>query len=218
MRAHFGHPEITEAQRVQWLQNVVRILAWRRHPEEQHLFIKFDCWHTLFLPLLQRAFPDVPWIFVYREPVEVMASQSRQLGGQMIPGVLEPALFGWDAATISQMSLYEYGARALAAICDAALAQVKSGRGKLVNYQQLPTTVWPALLAHWHVDFPPEDHARMLAAASLNAKNPVLPFEPDSQAKRASVSPEIRQLTQQWLGGVYQQMEATRRWQGFANA
>ncbi len=65
LRAHFRNPAVTEEQRVQWLQWLVNILAWRRHPAEKHVFIKFDCWHVLFLPLIQRAFPDVPWIFLY---------------------------------------------------------------------------------------------------------------------------------------------------------
>ena len=36
------------------------------------------------------------------------------------------------------------GARTLAAIGEAALAQIQTGGGKLVNYQQLPAAVWPA--------------------------------------------------------------------------
>jgi len=218
LRAHFHNPEITEAQRVQWLQDLVRILAWRRHPEAENLFIKFDCWHTPALPLIHRAFPGVPWIFLYREPVEVMASQGRQLGGQMIPGVLEPGWFGWEAATVNQMARHEYGARTLAAICSAALAQIKPGGGRLVNYRQLPAAVWPALLAYWRVEFSAEDQAHMLAVAARNAKNPVLPFDPDSQAKRDSVSPEIREITRQWLSDVYEQLEARREREGFATA
>ena len=216
LRAHFRHPEITEAQREQWLRWLVGALAWRRHPAERNAFIKFDCWHVLFLPLIQRAFPDVPWIFLYREPLEVMASAQKQLGGQMIPGVLQPGLFGWDEATVAKMTLFEYAARALAKLCEAALAQAKAGHGRLVNYRQLPGAVWPALMDYWNVSCSAEETERMLSAATLNAKNPVLPFEGDSQAKRDSATAEIRALTQQWLAGVYQQLEAQRLTRGFA--
>ena len=216
LRAHFRHADIPEERRVQWLQWLVGVLAWRRHPEEENLFIKFDCWHALFLPLIQRAFPTVPWIFVYREPIEVMASQTAQLGGQMIPGVLEPAMFGWDLPTTGRMALHEYGARVLGRICEAALAQVQSGHGKLVNYQQLPSPIWPALMAYWKVEFSTDETKRMFAAARLNAKNPVLPFEADSQAKQDSATPELRAVTKQWLDGVYQRLEAHRLARGFA--
>ena len=216
LRLHFRNPSITDEQRVQWLQRLVSVLAWRRHPAEKNVFIKFDCWHVMFLPLLQRAFPGVPWIFLYREPIEVMASAKKQLGGQMIPGVLQPALFGWDAATVERMSLYEYTARVLAKLCEAALAQARNGNGKLVNYRQLPDAIWPALLEYWRVQFSPDEMKRMSEAAQLDAKNPVLPFASDSQAKRDSASPEFRALTGQWLDEVYQQLEAQRLAHGFA--
>ena len=216
LRGHLRYPGITENQRMQWLQWLVSVLAWRRQPAEKNVFIKFDCWHVMFLPLIQLAFPGVPWLFLYREPLEVMASAKKQLGGQMIPGVLQPALFGWDAVAVGQMQLFEYGARVLAKLCAAALTQVQAGNGKLVNYRQLPTSIWPALMEHWRVEFPADETARMLGAAQLNAKNPILPFEPDGQAKCDSASPEIRTLTQQWLDVVYQQLEAQRQATGFA--
>jgi hypothetical protein len=217
LRGHFGAPQITDEQRVQWLQWLVAALGRQRHPEEKHLFIKFDCWHVMLLPLIQRAFPDVPWMYLYREPVEVMASGQKQLGGQMIPGVLQPALFGWDAATVGKMSLYEYAARVLAKLCEAGLAHARAGSGKLANYRQLPATLWPELLKYWQVDFSEADVARMLEAAQLDAKNPVLPFAPDSQSKQQSVSPELRQFTHDWLDGIYAQLEAQRQVSGLSS-
>jgi hypothetical protein len=51
----------------------------------------------------------------------------------------------------------------------------------------------------------------MLDAARLDAKNPVLPFEADSQVKRDSATAEARALTGQWLDGVYQRLESQRQ-------
>jgi hypothetical protein len=214
LRAHFRNPAITEPERVQWLRWLITALASPRPPEEKNLFIKFDSWHVMFLPLIQRAFPGVPWIFLYREPSEVMASAQKQLGGQMIPGVLPPELFGWDLATVQKMSLYEYTARVLARLCQAALECVQRGQGKLANYRQLPATLWPELLKYWGVHFSEAEMERMLLAAEMDAKNPVLPFEPDSQAKRDSLSVELRELTHQWLDEVYQNLEMQRKASG----
>jgi hypothetical protein len=216
LRAHFRNPGITEEQRVKWLQWLVAVLAWRRHPAEKNVFIKFDCWHVMDLPLIQRAFPGVPWIFLYREPLEVMASAQKQLGGQMIPGVLAPGLFGWDHATVAGMTLYEYTARVLARLCESALAGAQGGAGKLVNYRQLPASIWPALMEYWKVKFSAGEIQRMLDTAQLDAKNPVLPFAADSQAKHDSATAETRALTQQWLDGIYRQLESQRQAQGFA--
>jgi hypothetical protein len=216
LRAPFRDPRVTEEQRLLWFRWLVGVLGWQRHPGERNLFIKFDCWHTLFLPLIRRAFPAVPWIFVYRDPLEVMVSHAGHRGGQMIPGVLEPGLFGWERPAVEQMAPGEYGARVLAKICEAALAQVREGNGMLVNYRQLPDAAWPALMDHWRMEFTAAQTARMQSAALLNAKNPVLPFEPDSQAKQASATPALRALTQQWLEGPYRQLEAERQARGLA--
>lgn len=216
LRAHFRDPRLTDDQRVHWLRWLVAALARRRNPAEKDLFIKFDCWHVMFLPLIQRAFPGVPWVFLYRDPLEVMASAQKQLGGQMIPGVLPAALFGWDAGEVGSMSLYEYAARALAKLCEAGLNHTRAGEGKLVNYCQLPAALWPELVRDWNLNYSEAENARMLDTAQMDAKNPALPFQPDGAAKRHLVSAELRDLTHRWLAGVYQELEAQRKISGFA--
>ncbi len=215
LRAHFRDPNISEEQRVQWLRWMVGALGWKRHSEEKNLFIKFDCWHAIFLPLLERAFPGVPWIFVYREPLEVLVSHLNRRGAQMIPGVLQPDLFGWSAPAAAAMTMDEYGARVLAGICEAPLAQIRGGSGRLVNYRQLPGEVWPALMQFWGVEFPADESQRMAEAARLNAKNPFLPFEADSQSKQQAAPEAVRVISQQWLEEVYRKLEAMRMERGF---
>ena len=183
LRAHLRDPGITEEQTVLWLRGMLNALGQRRRAEEKSLFVKFDSWHVFLLPLIQRAFPTVPWIFVYREPVEVLMSHSRQMGGQMIPSVLEPALFGWDAEAVSRMSLGEYGGRVLAAMGQAALAQARAGKGRLVNYRDLPGVVWPSLMRYWGLDCPGQIPEAMGRVPRFNAKNSQMPFVDDSDAK-----------------------------------
>jgi len=94
-----------------------------------------------------------------------------------------------------------------------AILIVGLGGGSLSKYcyQQLPDAIWPELLKYWHVEFSADETRRMLSASKLNAKNPVLPFESDSETKRNSASPELRAITGRWLGGVYQQLERRRQ-------
>jgi len=80
---------VLEDQLVQWLRAMVGALGRRRHPQERDLFIKFDGWHVTALPLLRRAFPQAPWAFIYREPVEVLVRMA-----QRFPGEMEPSLVG----------------------------------------------------------------------------------------------------------------------------
>ena len=75
LRAHFHSDAVTDERRIAWLRWMVSALAQRRRGKEQHFFIKFDAWNVLEVPLIRRAFPAVPWVFVYRDPVEVLVSQ-----------------------------------------------------------------------------------------------------------------------------------------------
>lgn len=210
LRAHFHDANATEDRRIMWLRWLLSALGRQRRPEEQHCFIKFDCWNTLFLPLIERAYPGVPWIFVYREPVEVLMSHQKQKGGQMIPGLLEPALFGWEAQTIRGMNWLEYGSRVLGRICEAALAPACRGRGKLVNYRQLPGIVWPGLMQYWGVDCSTAEVEAMTRVCQFHAKNPVLPFAEDTTAKLREATGEIQEAARQWLDSIYQELEARR--------
>ncbi|MDB6026341.1 MAG: aspartyl/asparaginyl beta-hydroxylase [Verrucomicrobiales bacterium] len=209
MRMQFGNPAITDSQRIDWLRGIVNALGQRRTGNEQYHFIKFDSWHTLFLPLIRKAFPDVPWIFLYRDPVEVMVSHHNQTGTQMIPGVLQPEIFGLTRGEPT-MSLEEYCACVLQKICEAALVAQSGGGGMLVNYLQLPHAVWPALTKFWRADFSGSEMETMLMASRFSAKNPSFSFESDTERKRREATEVIRHLSEQKLGGLFQKLENER--------
>ena len=99
LRARGRLPDLTDAQGVALLRGMTAALGRRRHPAERDLFIKLEGWHALQFPLVRRAFPDVPWIFLYRDPLEVMASIDLERPRQMLPGGLDPGLLGLDAAS-----------------------------------------------------------------------------------------------------------------------
>jgi hypothetical protein len=129
----------------------------------------------------------------------------------MIPGVLEPALFGWDPAALAAMDPDEYGARVLAAICEAALGAAQDGSGEFLNYNELPQAVLGRLLPRWNPGLTEAELDRAAATARLNAKNPSLSFEPDSAAKQAQGGARSRELGRLWLDPVYARLEEARR-------
>jgi hypothetical protein len=210
LRARAHDPSVTEEQQIIWLRWLLNALGQRRNPEEKRMFVKFDCWHAILLPLIQRAFPTVPWIFVYREPVEVLMSQNRQMGAQMIPGVLESGLFGLEAQQAMSMGLGEYGGHVLAKINGAALEQARAGRGRLVNYRQLPQVVWPELLRYWGVECPDQAPELVTRVCQYHAKNPRAVFADDTEAKNRGATEGMRHFAHHWLGEVYQELERLR--------
>src|SRR5678815_4595110 len=47
---------------VDLLRSVINAFGTRRFPQEKHLFIKLDSWAILDFDVIQKAFPDTPWI------------------------------------------------------------------------------------------------------------------------------------------------------------
>lgn len=209
LRAHLRDATITDEQRIAWLRALLGALGQRRHGPEQHLFIKFDSWHTLDLPLIERAFPGVPWIFVYREPLEVLVSHQRLRGSQMVPGLIEPRLFGLDERA-RQMPLDDYCAHVLQRICAAAARHYRPDRARLINYRQLPEAAWTFLPEVFGLQYAPADLQRMRAAAQRNAKNPSAPFAADTFDKRAAATAHLRHLAATRVQPIYERLEALR--------
>ncbi|HEY0003428.1 MAG TPA: sulfotransferase [Pyrinomonadaceae bacterium] len=216
IRAHLRDPRIEEEERIMWLRAMVSALGQQRHPEESCFFIKFDSWHTLSLPLIHRAFPAVPWIFLYRQPIEVLVSQLKHMGSQMLPGVIEPELLGFGMAEVRGLTTEEYCARVLEKFCRAALQHYNLGGGMLLNYRQLPEAVWKLLPDFFRVQYTEDELAAMRQASRFNAKSPSMPFADDTEAKNRAATDELRRLSKIWLDPLYEQLEALRQEQRYS--
>ena len=175
VRAKQTNFALSDDQHILWLQWIVGVLGQQRTGDAQNYFVKLDCWHTRELPLFQRAFPDVPWIFLYRDPVEVLVSHLRMPGMQMIPGALDPNLFNIEPADRVR-SPEDYCARILARLCQPVVQQQANAKRLLINYRDLPQALWTAILPHFGVTCSDEDRVAMMQAAWSNAKMPGLAF------------------------------------------
>ena len=209
LRTRWKDPTVTEEQLVTWLRALIDALGQPRTGHETRLFIKLDTWHTLCLPVIRRAFPQTPWIFLYRDPVEVLVSQERDRGSQMMPGTLPPGLFDLTYEQVFTMSLDEYTARVLNGICEAALAN-RDDRGRLMNYRDFPQAAWTSCAEHFGIAFTAQEIELMQRVGHLNAKRPKQSFVADSADKQRSASAELRQLAAQWLVPMYEQLAAAR--------
>ena len=194
-------PELPAKQRLKALAAMIAAFGRRRGGNECHYVIKFDAWHTLALPLLRCAFPAVPWLFLYRHPVEVLVSQLQMPGMQMVPQFGPASLYGIDSFDGAE----DYYARALAKICHAAL---DDGEGLFVNYRELPQAVFTDILPHFGMACSERERSVMSEAARFDAKTPQLEFANDSAEKRRRASERTRALAERHLGEIYRRLEA----------
>lgn len=180
--------------------------AWRRGPGP--LFWKLDCWHVHKLPVFEEAFPDTPWVFLYRDPVEVLVSHRRSPGRQALPGAMDPAVLGLQPEDIFRRE--EWCARVLANICESALRHSGDPRALFLNYRLLPEAAWGVVAEHFGLPLTAGSQARMVEASRANAKHPSLRFQDDAEEKRRDASPDLRRLAGRFLDPLFAQLEHGR--------
>jgi Aspartyl/Asparaginyl beta-hydroxylase len=174
---HILRARAPESDRLGWLRALLSALGQPRRGDERHLFVKFDAWHILDLELVQRAFPGVPCLFLYRDPAAVVASQLRMPGLHMVPGLVDPSLISLDLPEALQLDRNEYVGRMLAVIYEAGLAFARSGRVGLMNYRELPEGASARLLEWCGLTGRDDVRERIMGVAQFDAKTPSLPYD-----------------------------------------
>ena len=204
--------ELNEAALIACLRLMIRALGRKRFEDERHYVVKFSSWNVRRLALLRAAFPDVPWVFVYRAPIEVISSVLKGSPGwmqlQRFPAEAE-YLLGVPAVECAAMPPEQFCARVLAGFCQAAL-DGDDGKTLFVNYTDLPDVAWGAVARHFGIPLAAEHAARMREDARYYAKDTERrPFVADDARKRV-VTPEVAALADRWLGGIYTELQARR--------
>jgi len=209
-RSHVRAPAATAEQRIEWLRCLLSALAQPRGGTERRLFVKFDPSEVFAIPLLRQAFPGVPWIFVYREPVEVLVSHQRAAATFLVPGLLGWETPGVDPAAAVTMREDEYMARVLGGILAQAAGQLPDPQAMLVNYRELPEAIWGRIGRHFGFEFSSGELEDLRVAAEADAKRPGRKFEPDSTSKHAEATDRTRALADAWIGPAYAKLETAR--------
>ena len=209
-------PGIPEERRVDWLRGLARVYGQRRFPEERRFFIKFDAWHILDFALVRQAFPSVPWVFLYRDPVEILVSQLTEVSGRMLPGPLTAAFLQMPLLDALQTLQEDFCARALGRIVAAALeATARDPLGRLVNYSELPGALETVIAPWFGMDLSDADRDRMRQATRYHAKSPGrVVFQADSARKQRDADAGLRELAQRWVVSGYTRLEESRHGQG----
>jgi len=201
-----SHPEATLDQRVALVRGMAAALGRDRFGNRRHYVIKTDSWHSLALPLFRAAFPDTPWVFLFRDPTEVMVSQMRMRGLQTVPGTqLDPVFAIPDPLSLSTE---DYIARVLNRVTQAAIDHADLGGGLFIDYADLPDAVERRILPHFGIGADPEALAAMRLAATWDAKTPSFAFAPDAEDKRRSAGDAIRAAVTTHLDEPHRRLRA----------
>jgi len=209
LRARFMQPGLDEATQLEWLRGLVSALGQPRHGETGYV-IKLDAWSIFELALVRKAFPGVPWIYLYRDPLEIAVSQVRERGAYMVPGVLGPALTIFPPREAIDMPAETFIARVLGKMLEAGHAGCEHAGGHALHYAELPEALWTSCRTLLGIPGDAATRAKLQAAARWNAKNPQLEFAADVERKQREARPELRRLVDEWAAPAYRAIEALR--------
>jgi len=204
-----GASAMADEHRIAALRAMIAALGRRRSAGERRYFVKLDSWHVMAMPLFRQAFPAVPWIFVYRDPVEVMASQMRMRGMQTVQGMIPASIYGLEEDFDAPAELW--CARVLGRICETAAERFAQGGGLLVNHADLPGAAWPAIADHFGIARGEAMRESVMAVGRRDAKAPATAYADDRDGKRSEATDAVRTAVARHLAEPYRRLEALRR-------
>lgn len=188
---------MTQEQQVRRLRALARIFAAAGGPHQRQIW-KLDAWHTLNLDLFERAFPGVPWIYLYREPVEVLVSHGVRMSYMMSPANA-PDFLGISLVDAMRIPRAEYCARVLGAIAAPIAEREAIDRDALVRYDELPQALWERIAPRFGMVLRSEEVDAMQRRALYDAKRPHEFFQDDRAAKQQAANAEFRALCERWV-------------------
>lgn len=177
--------------------------------EGSRCFVKFACTSILQVKALRRVWPNVPFLILFRDPVEVTVSNVRNRPEWMNVDsnpAAAAAIIGVEVNQLSGMTDEEFCARALGRYYAAAESFAGDRHTILVNYADLSVETLIGILGCFGVV--PSAHETTAIERSLlsHSKDPTRSFRPDSAEKRAAASAEVIEAVRKWALPAFQSL------------
>lgn len=186
-----------------YLKAAIKLYPQKRTGTESQLFIKADSWHIFFWRELREMYPDVPFIFLYRSPDEVIRSHQKLRGMQAVPGVIEPEIFGFSENKNAEISLDGYMIQVLEKyFAEFIEVSAKDRLSSLINYSEGPMGMVQKVSEATGINYTKEEWAAIKERSRYNAKHPHLAF---SENGRAEILPSLKTVN-----SLYTKLERIR--------
>ena len=196
-------------------RNLVSAMTRPRRPEQDTAFVKFISWNVLYAEFIAAAYPDVPALFLYRDPVEVIASVMNETTAVLHAKGTRKAEFltGKSVDDTMAMSDVAYLAECYARYFETIGASSMS-RLSWLNYTDLKAERFAAIVARG-LTFEPEESVLndMLEQFRFHSKDDSdkTAFKADSDDKRESMAADDQALINNVCGESYRALNRAPR-------
>ena len=200
-----------------FLRAVVSALGQKRTGNERYLFVKFACCSVSQIERIRRIWPNVPWVFLYRDPVETIVSNMQNL-----PAWLQDedhrvlaSITGTSPDEVAQMTPEELCARSIGSFFATAYDahRVANDRALLLNYTQLNLTEIANVLQFFGVRPAAAEmdyiaHQKQKYSKAVSGERA---FVADAEAKQQAATALVREMAERWANNSYQLLEQNRQ-------
>ena len=192
-------------------RNLVLLMGRQRVDTHQNHFIKFTSFYTIFIDIIMAAFPNVPTLFLYRNPEEVLISSLKKGFGWWEGGAEKGVeWYAWRiflTGGIQCDNLLPYLSHSLNHCLSSVLSKDHLPIYYL-NYLNLKAEHLPSLLTFFKVTYSNEEikHMQVQFAQYSKSEYGIVDFISDSKAKQEAVTSEIALINQQLLHEPYERL------------
>jgi len=193
-----------------FLRAAIGALGQRRRGDEQHYFVKFTCTSTLQLSRVRRIWPTVPFVFLYRDPIEIIVSNLKSLPEWMNPKSnpeTASRIIGSSVVELDRISAEEFCARALGRFFAEAQANRNSNL-LCLNYDQLNAKTLVDAIRFFGIEPSHEELDTIQATSRLYSKDSTAThlFRSDIESKRALATESVIEMAKKWSQAHYLQL------------
>jgi len=203
------------------LQDVIYLMGRSNDPKEKKMFFKIQSSGIKNINTLTKAFPDTPWIFLYRNPVQVLMSQFAR-GTRYAVCVhnfkdVPRSTIDWVASTgrdIRSLSPVQKCAVHLSTLCEAAIVAIAKSEsmGLGVNYENLVNKLIDRVIPqHFNVPMTEDGRQRVIEVSNHYSKGGTFreksKWEEDSETKEKNSTPEMKEASELYLIESYELLE-----------
>ena len=163
-----------------YLTAAIKLYGRKTSRDESRLFIKTDSWHLHFYEQLRNLFPRVPFILLFRNPIEVISSHQKQRGMQSVPGIIEPEVFGFLKDQIKETNLDAYMINVLEGYFKKMIEISKADNNTLLcNYGEGMNNVLKKINTFLNLNITLANESLMEERARFHSKHPQQLFSED---------------------------------------
>jgi hypothetical protein len=182
LRLQYKTESLSEKKTEEVLSATIKLLAQKRTVNENRLFIKLDSWHIGFYKTIRKLFPDVPFIFLYRSPDEVIRSHQKQRGMHSVPGLIEPQVFGLSSEEINDIDMDAYLSNVLESYFSTILTNLEHEKNiLLLNYVEGGMSMLQRIANKLSYNFNEKLLTEMKERSQFHSKRPEVTFAEENE-------------------------------------